>query len=172
MRKIASRGTKRQPFDDMFNRYRYEAEFYRTLNRIPLDVRMKLDLTGLKISLKDWLAYSFEERTVLCHLPVESVEERQAFTAYLQFLSRKNNAATVEATDPLDPESWSAANVPAAVAQKSAACFNAVMLAEWRRWEPHQRYALYKTAISKSQPEAFADVLAELRAVTKSSDGS
>ena len=56
----------------MFNRYRYEAEFYRTLNRIPLDVRMKLDLAGVKISLKDWLAFSFEERTVLCHLPIET----------------------------------------------------------------------------------------------------
>jgi hypothetical protein len=46
------------------------------------------------------------------------------------------------------------------------------MLAEWRSWEPHQRYALYKTAISKSQPEAFADILAELRAAKDSPDGS
>jgi hypothetical protein len=172
MRKIASRGTKRQPFDDMFNRYRYEAEFYRTLNRIPLDVRMKLDLTGLKISLKDWLAYSFEERTVLCHLPIDNDEEKQAFTGYLDFLSRKNTGTSVEATDPLDPESWSTANIPAPVAQKTAACFNTVMLEEWRRWKPHQRYALYKTAISKSQPEAFPDILAELRAAKESTDGS
>ncbi|HKY09643.1 MAG TPA: nitrate reductase associated protein [Candidatus Binatia bacterium] len=156
----------------MFHRFRYEAEFYPTLNRIPLDVRRKLDLSGLKISLKDWLAYSFEERTALCHLPVDSVEEKQAFTAYLHFLSRKNNATSFGTSEPLDPESWSTAKIPAPVAQKSAACFNAVMLAEWRRWESHQRYALYKTAISKSQPEAFADVLAELRAAKKSSDGS
>jgi hypothetical protein len=126
----------------------------------------------LKISLKGWLAYSFEERTVLCHLPVESVEERQAFTAYLQFLSRKNNVTPIEATDPLDPESWSATSVPAPVAQRSAACFNAVMLADWRHWEPHQRYALYKTAISKSQPEAFTEILAELRKAKKLPDGS
>jgi hypothetical protein len=46
------------------------------------------------------------------------------------------------------------------------------MIAEWRRWEPHQRYALYKTAISKSQPEAFADILDELRAGIKSAAGS
>jgi hypothetical protein len=156
----------------MFHRYRYEAEFYRVLSRIPLDVRMKLDLTGLKISLKDWLAYSFEERTVLCHLPVDNAQEKQAFTAYLDFLSRKNKGTPAELTEPLDPASWSTASIPATVAQKSAACFNTVMLTEWRRWEPHQRYVLYKTATSKSQPEAFADILAELRAATESADGS
>jgi hypothetical protein len=43
---------------------------------------------------------------------------------------------------------------------------NTVTIEEWRRWQPLQRYALYKTAISKSQPEAFADVLDELRAAS------
>ncbi|MGH7853869.1 MAG: nitrate reductase associated protein [Candidatus Binatia bacterium] len=155
----------------MFHRYRYEAEFYPSLSRIPLDVRMKLDLTGLKISLKDWLACSVEERAVLCHLPIDSAEEKQAFTAYIDLLSRKNKGEPVEVTEGLDPGLWSAVEIPAAVAQKSAPCFNTVMLAEWRRWEPHQRYALYKTAISKSQPEAFADILDELR-TTKSAGGS
>lgn len=156
----------------MFHRYRYEAEFYPALSRIPLDVRMKLDLTGLNISLRDWLTCSVEERAALCHLPIDSVEEKQAFTAYLDFLCRKNSGEPVENTEVLDAVLWSAAEVPAAVAQKSASCFNTVMLAEWQKWEPHQRYALYKTAISKSQPEAFADILDELRAATKSAGGS
>jgi len=30
----------------MFNRYRFESEVYKSLDRIPLDVRMKLDRTG------------------------------------------------------------------------------------------------------------------------------
>lgn len=156
----------------MFHRYRYEAEFYPTHLRIPLDMRMKLDLTGLKVSLKHWLACSVEERAALCHLPIDSVEEKQAFTAYLDFLCRKNSGEPVEVTEVLDPVLWSAAEVPAPVAQKIASCFNTVMLAEWQKWEPHQRYALYKTAISKSQPEAFADILDELRAATKSAAGS
>lgn len=156
----------------MFHPYRYEAEFYPALSRIPLDMRMKLDLTGLKISLRDWLACSVEERAALCHLPIDSVEEKQDFTAYVDFLCRKNKGEPVEVTEVLDPLLWSAAEVPAAVAQRSASCFNTVMLAEWRRWEPHQRYALYKTAISKSQPEAFADILDELRAGTNSAAGS
>ena len=155
----------------MFHRYRCEAEFYPSLNRIPLDVRMKLDLTGLKISLKDWLAYSIEERSVLCHLPINDPEEQQAFVGYVDFLCRKYRNQPVEVTAALHPVLWNASEVPEAVAQKSAACFNTVMLTEWRDWEPHQRYALYKTAISKSQPEAFADILDELRVVLKSVEG-
>ena len=151
----------------MFHRFRYEAEFYPLLNRIPLDVRMKLDLAGLKISLKDWLAYGFEERTVLCHLPVDSAEEKHAFAAYIDFLSRKYRGEPVEVTEVLDSTTWNSAEVPAPVAQKSASCFNTIMLDEWQNWEPHQRYALYKTALSKSQPEAFADIVDELRAAKR-----
>lgn len=148
----------------MFHRFRCEAEFYPELSRIPLHVRMKLDLTALKISLKDWLACSQEERTALCHLPVESEEERRAFAAYIDFLCRNYRGAPAERAEPLDGALWRESDVPAEVARKSAACFNAVTLSEWQRWGPEQRYALYKTAVSKSQPEAFADILDELRA--------
>jgi len=34
---------------------------------------------------------------------------------------------------------------------------------EWKNWNSYQRYALYKTAISRSEPEAFFAVLDELR---------
>jgi hypothetical protein len=147
----------------MFFRFAYEAEFYPALNRLPLHVRMKLDLTGIKISFNDWLAFSFEERTVLCHLPIETVDERQAFTSYLDFLSRKYRGEPVATTKMMPRWLWDRTRVPEAVAQKSAATSHAVTLAEWSDWQAHQRYALYKTAISKSQPEAFEKVLDELR---------
>jgi hypothetical protein len=147
----------------MFHRFRYEAEFYPSLSRIPLHVRMKLDLTGLKISLSDWLACAFEERRVLCHLPVATEEERQIFAAYVDFLCRKYRGNAVTVAPVLDSSRWQADKVPVEVAQKSASCFNTITISEWQTWEPHQRYALYKTAVSKSQPEAFADILDELR---------
>ena len=73
----------------MFYRFRCESEFYPALSRVPLHARMKLDLAGVKLSLKDWLAFSFEERTVLCHFPVDAEEEMRVFIAYLEFLSEK-----------------------------------------------------------------------------------
>ena len=73
----------------MFNRYRFESEVYESLDRIPLDVRMKLDRTGAKISLKDWLAFSLQERGALCDLPVEAEEGGGDFFSYLLVLVRK-----------------------------------------------------------------------------------
>ena len=151
----------------MFHRFQYEAEFYPSLSRIPLDVRMKLDLAGVKISLQDWLAWSFEERTVLCHLPCADREELDALVAYLDFLSRKYAGASVVMTEPLDRALWEGTAVPFLVREKSAAGGSVVTPSDWLGWQSHQRYALYKTAISKSQPEAFANVLKELRAVHK-----
>jgi hypothetical protein len=146
----------------MFFRFAYEAEFYPALNRLPLHVRMKLDLTGIKISLKDWLAFSFEERTVLCHLPIETGDEKTAFRSYVDFLLRKYRGEPA-AAEVMASVLWERKEVPEPVAQKSAATSHPVTLAEWSHWQAHQRYALYKTAISKSQPEAFEKVLDELR---------
>jgi hypothetical protein len=156
----------------MFHRFRYESRYYPTLSRLPLHVRMKLDLTGIKVSLDDWLSFSFAERTALCHLPCDSDEETRAFRAYLDFLSQRYRGAPPEATAILDRALWERSRVPAAVREKSAESGAPVTAAEWLGWPSHQRYALYKTAISKSQPEAFADVLDELRQLRNLATGS
>lgn len=147
----------------MFHRYDYEAEYYPSLSRLPLDLRRKLDLAGIKLSLKDWQAISHEERTVLCHLDGDYGEALEVFTGYLDFLSRRDLGKALEKIAPADARQWSDAAVPQAVAQRSAAAGASVSLTEWRGWPAHHRYALYKTAVSTSQPEAFDRVLAQLR---------
>jgi hypothetical protein len=148
----------------MFHHYRHESAIYPSLSRIPLHVRMKLDVTGIKISLKDWLAFSIAERTVVCHLPVETEDEKQAFSSYLDFLSRRYRGVPVMPTPAVSPSAWESAHwVPAPVAGKSAPEFPAVTIEEWQHWKSHQRYALYKTALSQSEPELFFAVLKEFR---------
>ena len=147
----------------MFHRYDYEAEYYPSLSRLPLDVRRKLDVAGVKISLKDWLAFSMEERTVLCHLPCDDADERQVFAEYMDFLAGKYLGTASEKTEPMDSALWSDAAAPVEVSGKSEKLGLAVSQSEWRSWPSHYRYALYKTAVSKSQPEAFEQVLKQLR---------
>jgi hypothetical protein len=161
--KVRLATTKGKLFSPMFHRFQYESEFYPALSRIPLDVRRKLDLTGIKISLKTWLAFGYTERLVLCHLPVDSDEERQIFAAHLDFLSRQYCDRPLQTTDALNSDLWRASEVPEAVLRKSAAAALPVSLVEWARWQPHERYALYKMAISTNQPEAFAQILEQLR---------
>lgn len=148
----------------MFHRFQYEAEFYPDLGKLPLHVRMKLDLTGRKISLQDWLAFSLEERQALCHLPVENEEEKQTFKAYLDHLCRNNRGFPPEKLPPLSESLWNTSDrVPGPVIERSKTNGHAVTLDEWARWRFHERYALYKTAISKNEPEKFFAVLTELR---------
>src|SRR5215813_3556782 len=148
----------------MFHRYQHESDIYPSLSRIPLHVRMKLDVTGIKISLKDWLALSIEERTVLCHLPTENEEEKKAFASYLDFLSRQYHGEPAATTAAISNSLWDSAHqVPSPVASKNAPRMPPVTVEEWRRWKSYQRYALYKTALSKSDPEQFFAVLKELR---------
>jgi hypothetical protein len=49
------------------------------------------------------------------------------------------------------------------VAGKNAPQIPPVTVEEWRRWKSYQRYALYKTALSQSDPEQFFAVLKEFR---------
>lgn len=154
----------------MFNRYRYEAEFYPTLSRLPLDFRRKLDVTGIKLSLQDWQLFSFEERTVLCHLPCETDEEAQALINYVDFLSRQHCGKPIEKIAPLDATLWQPAAVPQPIVERSLALNRVVTLDRWRQWPSHDRYALYKTAVSKNQLEAFEQVLRQVLSRVKSEE--
>ncbi|MGH7772775.1 MAG: nitrate reductase associated protein [Candidatus Binatia bacterium] len=148
----------------MFYRYRFESEIYPSLSRIPLHVRMKLDLTGVKISLKTWLAFSSEERGVLCHLPVETEEERKNFSSYLDFLARRYLGEKVPLMPPIGDPPWEdLGRIPDSVQAKSKETGRTVTLDEWSQWNLYQRYALFKLSISKNEPEQFHDALKEFR---------
>ena len=151
----------------MFCRYRFESEIYPSLSRIPLHVRMKLDRTGVKISLKSWLAFSWEERTALCHLPVETEEERSAFTSYLDFLSRRYLGEAAGRIPAIENPPWEdRERIPESVEARSRTAGEPITLAEWNHWAAHQRYALFKLAISTSEPAEFYEALREFRGRT------
>jgi hypothetical protein len=151
----------------MFHRFEFEAEFYPTLARIPFHVRMKLDRAGVKLSLNTWHAFSLEERRVLCHLPDESEEERSVFTAYLTWLSRTRASAETERVPVLRSSMWKGEEVPEAVKRRSDANGSPMAPKEWRRLAEHERYALYKTAVSKD-PNLFNEALEEMRGKVRS----
>ncbi len=147
----------------MFYRYRFESKIYPSLSLIPLHVRMKLDLTGVKISLKSWLGFSLEERGVLCHLPAETEEERKNFSSYLDFLMRRYFEEGVSMVSPITDPPWeNLSRIPDSVQARSKDKEQTVTLKEWSQWNFGQRYALFKLSISKNEPEQFYEALKEL----------
>ena len=148
----------------MFYRYRFESDIYPELSRIPLAVRMKLDLTGAKISLKAWLVFSLEEREALCRLPVETEEEKKAFLSLLDFLSHRYFGEKAALAPPITDRPWEdSGRIPESVQAKCKETGQAVTLEEWRRWDRCRRYALCKLSLSKNEPEKFYQALKEFR---------
>ncbi len=148
----------------MFNRYGFESEVYESLDRIPLDVRMKLDRTGTKISLKDWSAFSLQERWALCDLPLEAVGGGGDFISYLLVLVRKYKGEELELVSPPSNLPWEySGQLPPTVLERSKGLGKPVSSEEWAQWNPFQRYALDKLSISKNEPEQFREALEEFR---------
>lgn len=148
----------------MFHRFQFEAGFCASLNQLPLYARMKLDIAGIKLSLNQWLAFALEERKVICHLPIENDEELMAFLEYVNFLCKTHHDSAAQTLPPMTPALWNTPRqIPQPVLDLSRESGQALSLDEWAGWQFHERYALYKTAVSKNEPEKFFAVLIELR---------
>lgn len=148
----------------MFNCYRFESEVYESLDRMPLEVRMKLDCTGAKIPLKDWSSFSLQERRALCNLPVEAVEGGGDFISYLLVLVRKYKGEDLNLGVPPPDLPWDdTGQPPVSVLERSKGLGQTVSSEEWARWDSFQRYALYKLSVSKNEPERFREALEEFR---------
>lgn len=129
----------------MFRHFDFEKDLYETLEFVPLSVRRKLDLAGVKLHLNEWQALSRVQRLMICHFPVASPEERDVLAAFLRE-AVKTRAGTELAT--MKPAAHDAApdagHVPPDVAQLIAE----LMLPEkrWSLLDPDERFALAKLA--------------------------
>jgi hypothetical protein len=145
----------------MFYRYRFESQIYSSLSRIPLHVRMKLDLAGLKISLQTWLALSPEGRWTLCHLPADTQEEREVFAAFLNWLCRHSSVAGADQVSPADPLWEQGDRIPDAVVSKARQWGLTLALDEWAGWNLCERYAVVKLSSSQYEVEKFYEAVEE-----------
>lgn len=126
----------------MFKLFKFEKDIDDKLELVPMTVRRKFDLVGLKIHLKQWSALSLAERRAVCHLPVASVEEREVLAAFLkQAIARHTgaepSAIAAAAENPSDV-------IPERVAEKISQ--HQLESARWRRFDADQRFALEKCA--------------------------
>ena len=141
----------------MYLRFAFEGDVHETLQTIPLAVRRKLDLSGLKLSLAGWTALSRAERLAVCHLPVDSPGDLEVYREALRgFAERAGHPVTPLESGPADPESWGAGRVPAAIAGR-------VDAREWSDLPDEARYVLLKLADPKRNPAKLDLALAELR---------
>ena len=68
--------------------FAFESDFVATLRCIPMAVRMKLDLCGIKLSLRQWSRFTLADRERLLCADCEAEAEIAAYREVLQALIR------------------------------------------------------------------------------------
>jgi hypothetical protein len=131
------------PFPGVFA---FELDFGGTLRCIPMSVRLKLDQTGIKLSLKQWNKLPAEERRQLVEKPCDELPHIESYKQYLISLIQKFTKTSVEPM-PVDasPPWADAAVVPERIGVWARNLGVASPSREqWAALTPLQRFALFK----------------------------
>lgn len=126
--------------------FAFESDFTGTLRCIPMIVRLKLDLCGIKLSLRQWSRFTRDDRAGLVGGRCETAAEAAAYGVALSVLIAER-AGEVAVSLPIDPApAWAdTSEVP----ERVAAYLAELGLAEltpwrWGRLSALQRFALFK----------------------------
>jgi hypothetical protein len=126
--------------------FAFESDFVATLRCIPMAVRLKLDLCGIKLSLRQWSRFTRGDRQDLLTTPCGSDAEIAAYRAHLVQLVtlRANEAAKPLAAQPCGQ--WDNAQQTPAVVTAHARSLGLCppSQSEWAGLTPLQRFALIK----------------------------
>jgi hypothetical protein len=126
--------------------FAFESDFAGTLRCIPMIVRLKLDLCGIKLSLRQWSHFTRDDRAALVENPCETAAEAAAYGVALAALIADRVGETA-VNLPIDPApTWADTScVPERVATYVAGLGLAALTAgQWGRLSVLQRFALFK----------------------------
>lgn len=131
----------------------FERDYEEDLRFIPIGMRYRLDLAGVKLSLDAWLTIPRMERLTLLNMPMEGKEGISGFRTRVLLAAGNPPPIGIE---PMDPKAWSAiSTVPEEVV---AACHQSgatILQDQWAGFPELERYALWKLSRSKRGQETF-----------------
>ena len=146
--------------------FQFEMDFASSLRCIPMQVRYKLDLCGIKLKLPQWNQFSTEDRQKLLDLPCQAPDQVQIYRETLQRLVQE---ATGEIATDLPvaaaPEWENEANIPDSVGEKASEMQVVLTVDQWAKLTPIQRFALIKLSRSTHENRNFMPALEEFHMV-------
>lgn len=140
----------------------FEQEFVHSLRCIPMQVRLKLDTCGIKLSLAQWHQFSPTERQLLVSKVCDTPANIQSYRQCLQTLVLKHqpNPAKELAIDP-NPSWTNLASIPPDVSTRAIAEGCSLSLSQWQKLTPLQRFALIKLSRPSHENNNFRPALQE-----------
>jgi hypothetical protein len=118
--------------------FSFEREIHATLELVPLAVRRKLDLSGLKISLQGWQALPAADRRALADAEVEDEASVITFAAALRAAAARSGVELRAIAVPCPPP-WRTPAVPDPLKAR-------LDEEAWARLDDDDRYALLHLA--------------------------
>lgn len=126
--------------------FKFEEDFMEENVRcIPMVVRFKMDLAGIKLKLGEWGRFGTAERIELALLPVTSEQETDYYRNYLRSLviNHTQKAATPLSIDQ-NPAWKNLVQVPLMLVEKSSEFGLNISISQWQSLTDIQRFALLK----------------------------
>jgi hypothetical protein len=140
--------------------FSFERDLVATLDLMPLTVRRKLDLAGIKLPLEGWRALPLGDRRALVSAEVEGEASIAAFAATVREVAGRVGARL----DPLPPAApvWREPAVPSAVRAALPALGASLDDETWAALDDDARFALVHLSVKRREPERLRAALVEL----------
>ena len=133
-------------FDSASHCFAFEQDFIGSWRCIPLCVRRKLDLCGVKLKLNHWLQLSQDQRQTLVDWP-DGADALSQMRQHLRDCTCAMPDGMVKDLPPVSSASWQQVDqLPAAVQEAATARDVQLTLEQWALLSELDRFALCKLA--------------------------
>jgi hypothetical protein len=142
--------------------FRFEEDFVEEGVRcIPMIVRFKLDLCGIKLKLAEWSRMNELERHFLAELACDSAEEILVYRNWLQMTVYKRTGAPATDLQVEKVPAWKLVVIPAIVKEKLEELQLSLNNNQWQSLTDLQRFALLKLSRPGHENRNFPFALQE-----------
>src|SRR6266852_3848149 len=131
----------------MFRKFEFEEDFYDQLKCIPFSTRHKLDLAGVKLSLKSWNIFSEEDRQKFCEMSAEGEGYRRYRETLISLLEKIGEPVKLMEPAQLESEKaqWgNSEKIPQAVETRVFQLGLSLKTEDWKKLDNLQRFVLFK----------------------------
>lgn len=140
----------------------FESDFVDSLRCIPMQVRMQLDVAGVKLKLNEWSRFSPEDRLSLTRYECGTPDGIREYRAALIILVAKTSGVAPSMLPELPEPVWeNGATVPGQVAAQARSLGLEVAPAAWSRLDPLERFALVKLSRAGHENRNFLPAMKE-----------
>lgn len=142
--------------------FKFEEDFVENNIRcIPMIVRYKLDVCGIKLKLSQWSRFNADERRALSTKPCTQETEIAAYRVYLASLISKRTGEEPTNLPPLHAV-WNVVDeIPYTIEEKLKMHEWTISLSQWRALNFLQRFALLKLSYPGHENKNFPKAMKE-----------